>query len=274
MLIKKRITLKPSKLISIIILALTLAVGGFLPGSTLTAKANHFTETKMYSIHLLSTYERSVTYNLAPGTVIVMYPNSDRTVFTYLWAEDLVKNNTVQTVVMAGVGSSSLGTAAMAKQIANELGEPVAGIVSGWGDSTIWYYGTQGYYVGRPNNIDGTYYSNSASYELYSLYLGGARPQRVIGHSKGSMDSANALFRLKNEGKSSMYSQTTFISLGIGVNVPEGVYNYRGYLGTDDSLGANNTTNENGLTMVNGSEHHINPTYSKYLPITTDMLER
>ncbi|MDR5659898.1 hypothetical protein RH915_10395 [Serpentinicella sp. ANB-PHB4] len=257
-----------------LVLTFMLAIGGVLPGASLEADAFHYTEAKMYPLHLLNSYETSVTYGLAPGTVMVMYPGSNRTVYTYSWAEYLVRTNQVGTVVMAGVGSSSTGTAAMAKQVANELGQPVAGIVSGWGDSTIWYYGPQGYYVGRPNNIDGTYYSNAASYKLYLLYRNGARPHRVVGHSKGSMDSANAFFRLRNEGRSWMLGQTTFISLGIGVNSPNGLANYRGYLGTEDSLGYDNTTNFNNLIMVNGSDHHLNDRYSQYLPLTSGMLAR
>ncbi|WP_026476715.1 hypothetical protein [Alkaliphilus transvaalensis] len=265
---------KGLRFIAIFVLTMVIAFGGIVPGTYLVAEANHFTESQMYPLHFLNIYERTVTYNLAPGTVLVMYPGNNRTVYTYWAAEGLLENNTVKTIVMAGVGSSSLGTAAFAKQVANELGEPVAGIVTGWGDSTIWYYGTQGYYVGRPNNIDGTYYTNAASYKLYDLYRAGAHPYRVVGHSKGSLDIANALFRLNNEGRSSLYNETTFISFGIGVNRPTGLANYRGYLGTEDSLGELNTTSYTDLTRVNGAEHHTNPLVAKYLPVTSNRLAR
>lgn len=262
------------KRIMTLIVTLLMVALGIVPGGTIKASANHFTESSMYPVQLLNPYEVSVTYNLPPGTVIVMYPNSNSTVYTFLWAENMLKNNSVKNIVMAGVGSSSYGTAAMAKQMANKLGEPVAGIVTGMGDSTIWYYGPEGYYIGRPNNIDGTYYINPASEKLHSLYLGGARPTRLIGHSKGSLDIANGLFKLSNENNSSIYSDATFISLGIGVNYPAGINKYKGYIGTEDKLGNLNTTTYDGATMIEGSSHHINTLYSNYLPITTEMLAR
>jgi hypothetical protein len=42
-------------------------------------------------------------------------------------------SDTVATVVVAGVGSSAVGTAALARGVADYLGTPVAGIVSGLG---------------------------------------------------------------------------------------------------------------------------------------------
>lgn len=261
--------------LSLIISMVTLMVlTGISQGGIKEAKANHVTESNMYSLYLLNAYETSVTYNLAPGTAIVMHPNSNRIVYTYLYAENMIKSNSVKTIVMPGVGSSSSGAAALAKQVANELNEPVAAIVTGWGDSSTWYYGTQGYYIGRDYNESQSYYYNAASEKLASLYESGARPHRLVGHSKGSMDIANGLFKLKNENKSSLYNAATFISLGIGVNVPSGLANYKGFIGSADSLGSLNTTNTNNLTVIDGKGHYINALYLNYLPVTAEMLVR
>lgn len=265
---------KLGKLSLTITLIAFMLLTGLSQGGVKEAKANHVTESNMYSLYLLNPYETTVTYNLAPGTAIVMHPNSNRIVYTYLLAESMIKANSVRTIVMPGVGSSSSGAAALAKQVANQLNEPVAAIVTGWGDSSTWYYGTQGYYIGRDYNESGSYYFNAASEKLASLYEGGARPYRLVGHSKGSMDIANGLFKLRNENKSSLYSDATFISLGIGVNSPSGLANYKGFIGSADSLGALNTTNTNNLTVINGKGHYINALYLNYLPVTAEMLAR
>jgi len=196
-----------------------------------------------------------------------MYPNSTNVVKGTA-AENLVKTNQVRTVVMAGVGSSSQGTAAFAKHVAKATGVPVAGIVTGYGDGSVYTEGPEGYFIGRASNIAGVYYNEPASAKLAELYIGGARPQKLIGHSKGNLDIANALFKLYNEGRGSMYSGVRFITFGCGVYVPPGVGTFRQYLGTLDSLGIFNTVNYGNLTWVYGRYHTTNPAYFlTYMPI-------
>ncbi len=220
-----------------------------------------------YNMGALSSSEKSATYLLSKGTVIVVYPNST-TVVKGSAAENLVKSNQVRTIVMAGVGSSSQGTAAFAKHVAKATGVPVAGIVTGYGDGSIFTEGPQGYFIGRSSNIAGKYYTEPASAKLAALYVGGARPQKLIGHSKGNMDIANALFKLNNEGRRSMYQGVRFITFGCGVNVPAGVGTLQQYLGSLDSLGIANTVSYKNLTWVYGKYHTTNPTYwATYMPI-------
>lgn len=220
-----------------------------------------------YNMGGLSTSEKTATYFLSKGTVVVMSPNS-RTVVKGTAAENLVKSNQVKIVVIAGVGSSSQGTAALAKHVATATGVRVAGIVSGYGDNSIYTEGVQGYFIGRDANTNGTYYTEPASAKLAALYVGGARPQKLIGHSKGNMDVANALFKLNNEGRRSMYQGVKVITFGCGVYVPPGVGSLKQYLGSFDSLGKANTVSYNNLTYLYGRYHTTNPLYYwTYMPI-------
>lgn len=247
-----------------IVMLLILMVGLVILPTAVQAGSADYT---YYNMGALSSSEKSATYLLAKGTVIVMYPNST-TVVKGSAAENLVKSNQVRTVVMAGVGSSSQGTAAFAKHVAKATGVPVAGIVTGYGDGSIYTEGTQGYFIGRSSNIAGQYYTEPASAKLADLYVGGARPLKLIGHSKGNMDIANALFKLNNEGRRSMYQGVKVITFGCGVYVPPGVGTLKQYLGSFDSLGIFNTVSYSNLTWVYGKYHTTNPTYwATYMPI-------
>ncbi len=233
------------------------------------AAATSTSESFYYPLHHLSYNEYWQASYLSPGTVLIVKPGYQYwgLYSRYSSAESKVKANQVRTIVLAGVGSSSRGTAAMAKLIANALNEPVAGIVTGWGDYSTAFEGSQGFFIGQSYNKSGSYYYDTASSKLDSLYRGGARPYRVIGHSKGSFDSANAFFKLKNEGRAYMYSQTTFISFGLGLYVPSGLNNVRNYLGTSDALGQTNTTTERYVSWVSGKGHSLNPAMSMHVPV-------
>jgi hypothetical protein len=220
-----------------------------------------------YNMGALSSAELNSTYLLAKGTVIVLYPNSTNVVVGSA-AENLVKTNQVTTVVMAGVGSSSQGTAAFAKHVAKATGVAVAGIVTGLGDGSVYTEGPEGYFIGRSSNIAGTYYTEPASAKLAQLYYGGARPVKLVGHSKGNLDIANTLYKLNNEGNRSLYSGVRFITFGCGVYVPTGLGSFKQYLGSLDSLGISNTVSYTNLTWVVGRYHTTNPYYwATYMPV-------
>ena len=252
-------------------LMLLLAAGcnmGMLEPDTADERTST-SESMYYPLHHLSTNEFWQASYLSPGTVIVVRPGFQWGLAArYSTAENMVRSNQVRTIVMSGVGSSSRGTAAMAKLVANAIGEPVAGIVSGIGDWGTAFYGSQGYFVGRPNNDAGTWYHNAASLKMYQLMRDGARPFRIIGHSKGSMDTANALFRLNSEGRRSTYSQATFISFGVGVKTPPGLARKRQYMGTSDHLGSTNTTSTDNMNYVSGRGHSLNPAMSMHVPVS------
>ena len=128
--------------------------------------------------------------------------------------------------------------------------------------------GAQGYFIGRTANFYGYYYPEIASDKLASLYVAGARPEKLIGHSKGNLDVVNTLYKLKQEGRQSMYQGVRVITFGCGVNIPTGVGTFEQYMGTIDSVGIFNTVSYYNLTWVTGKDHTINPAiYATYLPV-------
>lgn len=220
-----------------------------------------------YNVGILTETESIQVKALAKGTVIVMSPE-DNEVYIGDIAEEMIINGQIKTISVPGVGSSSIGAAAFAKHIATIRNEYVAGITTGYGDYSIGSEGYQGYFIGRPSNVMGTYYVEPSSDKLADLYDRGARPDLLVGHSKGNMDIANALFKMKIQGRSYQFSGVDFTTFGCGVNIPTGVGTFKQYLGNLDSLGTMNTVSYKNLSYVIGKYHTTNPYYvSTYMPI-------
>ena len=252
-----------SRRLCALLMALGLMVLMILPAGAAVGTA----DATYYNTGILTQSEIYGTSGLAKGTVIVMTPTNN---VYYVGSEawDLVVDGSVQIVCVPGVGSSSAGAAAFAKHIASIKHQNVAAIVVGYGDGSVYTEGTEGYFIGRPSNVAGTWYEEPASRTLVDLYADGARPGMLVGHSKGNMDIANALFKMSNDGHQSWYQGVTFKTFGCGVNVPQGVGTFRQYIGTLDTLGYTNTVSWQNMTYVYGRYHTTNPFYAMtYMPI-------
>ncbi len=203
------------------------------------------------------------TYDWLPrGAVVVAKPNQNG-VTTGTTAENMVITNQVKVLVIAGVGSSPLGALAMAKQAANILNVPVAGIVAGQGGYELSYDVMIGLANGSANKwnsfASGAYVPGILSSEkIYTLYSKGARPKLIIGHSKGVWDYINALWKMKNAGQSAWYAGTKFVSFGMNGIVPANVTATRAYIGSADMLGMANFDTTANLTWVPAKKHSLN----------------
>lgn len=249
------------KRILTVLLSLILSAALILPAFAGTADVTY------YNVGCLTQSETVGTAGLNKGDVVVMYPTSDE-FYVKTAAEALVISGEVKIVAIPGVGSSSTGAAAFAKHIAMIKNQPVAAIVVGYGDGSIYTEGTQGYYIGRPSNVSGIYYEEPASQKLVDLCAAGARPELLVGHSKGNMYMANALFKMYHDGHQNWYQGVKFKTFGCGVNVPPGLGSFSQYIGTLDSVGYLNTVSWNSMTYVYGRYHTTNPFYAAtYLPI-------
>lgn len=241
-----------------ILVVLILAVGAMH-----SVSATSWAESQYYPLWRLTSNEYWYYSYLSPGTAITVPRN-------WSWgpwrigssAETAIQNNTVTTIVLAGVGSSSRGTAALARKVAIEINADVGGIVTGWGDWSTLEQATEGYYIARIANQNMEWYENEASSKLVTLYNNGARPTRVIGHSKGAMDSANAFIRMAQWDRQAQYANTRFITFGMGVFVPAGLHTHRQYMGSEDDLGIDNTVNWNPMIWVSGRYHTMNSYYT------------
>jgi len=225
-----------------------------------------------YDVELVNTSDRYAvcgmwgglyaTYDWLPrGSVVVAKPNQSG-VIKGSTAENMVITNQVKVITIPGVGSSPLGALAMAKQAANILGVPVAGIVAGQGGWELGYDAMIGIANGNTNRWNsfgsGAYVPNILSSEkLYSLYSRGARPKLIIGHSKGVWDYINALWKMKNFGKSSWYAGTKFLAFGMNGIVPNDV-TWKSYIGSSDMLGILNKDTNTNLEWVPLKKHSLN----------------
>lgn len=130
----------------------------------------------------------------------------------------------VDTIVVAGVGSSILGTAALAKDVADRLGKPVAGVVTGFGASGTLLDGLVGWTWYTPLNgldqflmsvehgstipaeidrrfldLEGSFIGPWAPDEMLPRLLKRPNIVRAIGHSRGSLQLGMAVLTARAE---------------------------------------------------------------------------
>jgi hypothetical protein len=113
-----------------------------LPAKPLVHTRNLFWDTLFYDIEALSPAERAEIATLSDheGALIVVSPQQSGKGLRYY--EDTTamlsaEKATIGGVAIAGVGSSIVGTAALARNVADTYGLDVAGIVSGYGATDL-----------------------------------------------------------------------------------------------------------------------------------------
>jgi hypothetical protein len=112
------------------------------PAKTLTKPRNIFWDSFFYDVGALTDTER-LEQSLAPdkeGAVIVVSPSAKNVAIRhYSSAEEMQKKEyeSIEAVVVAGVGSSTVGSAALARTVADAINGEVAAIVSGYGAADL-----------------------------------------------------------------------------------------------------------------------------------------
>ncbi len=201
---------------------------------------NSTLDVVFYDVASLSPQEKSrlSAHTNPEGSVLIVPPRSAGEQIEALMPGDFVrersngKGHAVDAIVVAGVGSSAVGTAALARNVADYLHRPVAGIVSGFGISDVISEALGGWFVLGANNtlrdifarmfdayelkdhvrdpeshqdikehfesagIDKDrfiYGSPDSTTLLYLLSRLGNRIKLLVGHSKGNYSIENAL---------------------------------------------------------------------------------
>ncbi|MGE5571381.1 MAG: hypothetical protein ACM3S5_20295 [Rhodospirillales bacterium] len=221
--------------------ALPLAWQGFRRSTIAAARAaNSLLDTVFYDVTSLTPEERQAlsTYSIPEGAVLTVYPRDDNRRIRALGFARFVseqlreRSDPVNAVVVAGVGSSAIGTAALARNVADYLDAPVAGIVSGYGLADVVAEALGGWFaLGATNALremsarlfdvyelkdhvrdpeshadmksqlastgnrhDRFLYGSPDSLALlYLLQKLGGRLKLLVGHSKGNYSIENAL---------------------------------------------------------------------------------
>ena len=211
-----------------------------LPVISTWRKINTSMDSVFYDTQALSPGEQAslAEHDTPQGFVLIVYPRSFnqpcKEVATWQFVQEQAEGggDTIDTLAVAGVGSSAMGTAALCRDIADYLGRPVAGIVSGLGLSDVVAEAMGGWYVfgmrnamrdalARALNACGfqdhvrtptthekikehfaqmgvdpelfIYGSPDSTAVLYILSTLGPKIKMLVGHSKGNLSIENAL---------------------------------------------------------------------------------
>ena len=262
-----------------------------------------------YDTAALSSRERSTlsAHVDAQGMVLVVYPgNAGRpiaamTPLQFTTAEQ--KQSKVSTIVVAGVGSSALGTACLARNVANYLGEPVAGIVSGLGLADVGTEAFGGWFVfGAANVIRDLlartlqffvvdhvrdqathddmkrhlsemglspeffiYGSPDSTALLYLLSKLGSKIKLLVGHSKGNYSIENALEGLQRVSK--VPENIKVITLSAVIWFDPQVVQLNQFIGNIDAFGMLNSRPDVRCAFIPGAWHSLNSALPGHLSV-------
>lgn len=264
---------------------------------------NNALDRLFYDISSLSPEEQAELSPLKDreGTVLLVYPTGDGRKFDHFRnALQLVHNKPgdVGGIAIAGVGSSVLGTAALARNVADAIGAPVAGIVSGYGMTDLvaealggWFFfgaidrgkykaeavmstlshgGTAGATTAdgmgqglRGTNalLDGLPLQSDTSALLDLLEVAPPNLKWLVGHSKGCLLIDYVLERyVRGQTKESdpLYDRLNVVTLGAVVNLPARFKNVTQVIGSIDGFGKLNSSLAVPHREIHGAWHHLN----------------
>lgn len=184
-------------------------------------------------------------------------------------------------IAVAGVGSSPLGTAALARQVANTIGRPVAGVISSYGLCDVVAEGLGGWFdFGMRNRVlsamdywrrfsgltsadkveqarkawevlstVGSVDEEDVNTVVNLMLRQNGKLRLMVGHSKGAMVLQRACDyfieeeprQLSPEQRNLLGPQLRVATFGCGVTLPERFSNATQFVGTWDVLGLLNT---------------------------------
>jgi hypothetical protein len=225
------------------------------------------------------------------GSIIVVPPsNSDRQIRYYKSALRFMNKEgpTIRAIAVAGVGSSALGTAALARNIADALDTDVAGIITGYGLSDVMTEALGGWFAfGAADRIryamekflermrsatpaDGVPGDNDVATLSEILLAGPPALEYLVAHSKGSLTASYALQQYVEdlEGDDSpLFERLRIITLGAVVGLPSAFNNVKQYLGALDWFGGANSSLGVMHERIPGVSHHLNPGFPYHMSV-------
>ena len=229
------------------------------------------------------------------GSIVVVPPsNSDRKIRHYKRALRFMNKEgpTICAIAIAGVGSSPLGTAALARAVADALDTDVAGIITGYGLSDVMAEALGGWFAFSA--ADRIRYTMEKFFERMRATMpagivtaeGDASPstlseilladppelEYLVTHGKGSLVASRALQQYVEDlegDNSKLFKRLRITTLGAVVDLPTQFKSVKQYLGTLDWFG---TANSNlGVTheRVPGAGHHLNQGLLYHMSVTS-----
>jgi hypothetical protein len=260
--------------------------------------ANNVLDLLFYDIHTIPAATRSklLRWSDPDGSILVVHPGdaSRREVTHFEHVADFVASEDAKKLdiaAIAGVGSSALGTAALAANVADASARPVIGIVSGYGLADAMAEGLVGWFVLRPSNqlrqwidtwlspltpalrkVSADTQPNGDPHRLVAYVRGlpetdcldlllslPASPLAImVGHSKGNLSIATALDNLTPERWQQLCPRLEVTTLGALVQLPASLATARQFLGMLDGFGLVNSTLPQAAMIVPWATHTLN----------------
>jgi hypothetical protein len=275
------------------------------PIAPVLKQRNALFDSAFYDVNKLTEKEKNQLSPLADreGAVIYVPPGESGLEISHFanMNEFLAQHfQNVQAVVVAGVGSSVIGTAALARNVANVYGIPVAGVVSGYGAADLiseafggwFFYGATDAIKQKmresmnawwdifrlPENANtklqtqaNSKYLGKDIEALFSL-LDKSPPNLslLVGHSKGDLllDYALERFALQQNGKSHKYFDALNIAtFGAVSDMPREFNKVFQFLGAIDWFGGSNSRFDIPHIMVPNAWHHLNTDLPYHLSV-------
>jgi hypothetical protein len=259
---------------------------------------NNVLDLLFYDVHTIPAATRSalLRWSDPEGSILVVHPGDghERKVSHFEHVEDFLASpdaKTLDVVAIAGVGSSALGTAALAANVADALDRPVVGIVSGYGLADALAEGLVGWFVLRSSNhmrqlidtwlapltpllrrVSADTQPNGDPRRLVAyvrglpetdcldrlLSLPDSPVTIMVGHSKGNLSIATALDNLTEEQWQTLGPRLTVATLGALVQLPASLAAARQFMGMLDSFGLMNSTLPQAAVFVPWAMHTLN----------------
>ncbi|MCA9070429.1 MAG: hypothetical protein KDA84_15965 [Planctomycetaceae bacterium] len=273
---------------------------------------NQIIDALFYDVNALTDEEQEKIspFSDREGMIIVVPPrNSDGEWRHYENANRFAieEGDSIQALALAGVGSSVLGTAALARNIADHYGFDVAGIVSGYGVADVmsealggwFFYGTTDQFWREAESLARNltsaweqtlaYLSGSESkiseksfekdqreprtsdiHTLYEVLASCKNLRLIVGHSKGNLLTSHALRQFayqRGNADHRYFEDLTIITLGAVVGLHDRFQRKYQFLGGLDLLGKLNSQLELPHQSIIGAGHHLNPSIPMHLSV-------
>lgn len=254
---------------------------------------NHTLDALFYDVGEIShdTVDQASALPFSEGGILVVHPGKrDRLEFFAGPAQFLrAGTSRPRTIAVAGVGSSAVGTAAFAKNVANAVGAPVAGVVSGYGMNDLLSEAMGGWFLFRPLNkqrhrMDGeneppaalAAWDDALSPDTTTLtaLFSANEPlfDVVVGHSKGNLSIAEALYRTQSKkpaAAKALLRHAHIITLSAAIYMPNAAKRVTDIIGAIDWFGRLNSHPdvEPDIVMA-GAWHHTNTHLPAHLNVT------
>ena len=271
-------------------------------------RRNAFLDWIFYDLKVITDDEAQLIspWLAAEGAIMKVPPSDGKPLEVCNSIDELIASGggQIRTIVVAGVGSSALGTAALARNVADALDAPVAAVVSGYGLADVAAEAFGGFFwFGAANLVRHTFEpldrlresgavqdpSASLPSGTFALPRWFSKDTRtvealllhpklsfdlLVGHSKGNLVLSEALFGMRvtnRERLKALARKIHIVTLSAKIAMPAefGPDRVIDVLGTIDGLGTFNSRWSIGTDMpVYGASHHTNTDLLWHLPVT------